>query len=191
MDQAKPFSIAKREVWEAFKRVKPTRERLEWTTVDCGVRGQPFSEPLQLWNRLSSVELLSSRRCVASSISESEWRPAVGHRRLPDRIAQEVVRRALEPILEPCSPLYGYRPAKSAIDAVRKPASAAALGLGARSRHQGLLRQHQTGAGAQGVRHHRSDGLGVLLYIERWLKAPVQMEDGSIVARTTGTPQGG
>jgi retron-type reverse transcriptase len=31
----------------------------------------------------------------------------------------------------------------------------------------------------------------VLLYIERWLKAPVQMEDGSIVARTTGTPQGG
>jgi group II intron reverse transcriptase/maturase len=29
------------------------------------------------------------------------------------------------------------------------------------------------------------------LYIERWLKAPVQMEDGSIVPRTAGTPQGG
>jgi group II intron reverse transcriptase/maturase len=31
----------------------------------------------------------------------------------------------------------------------------------------------------------------VLLYIERWLKAPVQMEDGSVVPRTAGTPQGG
>jgi RNA-directed DNA polymerase len=31
----------------------------------------------------------------------------------------------------------------------------------------------------------------VLLYIERWLKAPVQMEDGSIVPRMAGTPQGG
>jgi retron-type reverse transcriptase len=31
----------------------------------------------------------------------------------------------------------------------------------------------------------------LLLYIECWLKAPVQMEDGSIVARTAGTPQGG
>jgi RNA-directed DNA polymerase len=40
------------------------------------------------------------------------------------------------------------------------------------------------------VRHH-TDCPWVLLYIERWLKAPVQMEDGSIVARTTGTPQGG
>jgi hypothetical protein len=31
----------------------------------------------------------------------------------------------------------------------------------------------------------------VLLYIERWLKAPVQMEDGSVVPRTAGAPQGG
>ena len=31
----------------------------------------------------------------------------------------------------------------------------------------------------------------MLLYVERWLKAPVQMEDGSIVPRTAGTPQGG
>ena len=40
------------------------------------------------------------------------------------------------------------------------------------------------------VRRH-TDCPWVLLYIERWLKAPVQMEDGSIVARTAGTPQGG
>jgi RNA-directed DNA polymerase len=40
------------------------------------------------------------------------------------------------------------------------------------------------------VRHH-TDCRWVLLYIERWLKAPVQMEDGSVVPRTAGTPQGG
>ena len=40
------------------------------------------------------------------------------------------------------------------------------------------------------VRQH-TDCRWVLLYIERWLKAPVQMEDGSLVARTAGTPQGG
>ncbi len=40
------------------------------------------------------------------------------------------------------------------------------------------------------VRHH-TDCPWVLLYIERWLKVPVQMEDGSVVPRTAGTPQGG
>src|ERR1700730_651502 len=40
------------------------------------------------------------------------------------------------------------------------------------------------------VRHHM-DCPWVLLYIERWLKAPVQMEDGNVVSRTAGTPQGG
>jgi RNA-directed DNA polymerase len=40
------------------------------------------------------------------------------------------------------------------------------------------------------VRHH-IDCPWALLYIERWLKAPVQMEDGSVVPRTAGTPQGG
>src|SRR5215471_16866795 len=40
------------------------------------------------------------------------------------------------------------------------------------------------------VRHH-TDCPWVLLYIERWLKAPVQMEEGSVVPRMAGTPQGG
>jgi RNA-directed DNA polymerase len=31
----------------------------------------------------------------------------------------------------------------------------------------------------------------VLLYVKRWLAAPVQMPDGSLAERDTGTPQGG
>src|SRR5439155_24929730 len=40
------------------------------------------------------------------------------------------------------------------------------------------------------VRRH-TDCRWVLLYIERWLKAPAQLEDGSVEPRTAGTPQGG
>ncbi len=40
------------------------------------------------------------------------------------------------------------------------------------------------------VRQH-TDCPWVLLYIERWLKAPVQMPDGTLVERDRGTPQGG
>jgi hypothetical protein len=40
------------------------------------------------------------------------------------------------------------------------------------------------------VRRH-TDCAWVLLYIERWLKAPVQMGDGGVVPRIAGTPQGG
>jgi len=37
---------------------------------------------------------------------------------------------------------------------------------------------------------HHTDERWVLLYIERWLKAPMQMPDGTLVAREKGTPQG-
>lgn len=40
------------------------------------------------------------------------------------------------------------------------------------------------------VRHHTQERW-VVMYIERWLKAPVQMPDGAMVARERGTPQGG
>jgi retron-type reverse transcriptase len=38
---------------------------------------------------------------------------------------------------------------------------------------------------------HHTDLRWVLLYVERWLKAPLQLEDGSLVERDRGTPQGG
>jgi RNA-directed DNA polymerase len=110
-----------------------------------------------------------------------------------DRVAQEVVRRYLEPILEPVfhADSYGYRPGKSAIDAVAKARERCwrydwVLDLDIRSFFDSLDWELTLKA----VRHH-TDCPWVLLFIERWLKAPVQMEDGSIVARTMGTPQGG
>jgi RNA-directed DNA polymerase len=109
-----------------------------------------------------------------------------------DRIAQAVVKGYLEPELEkhfhPDS--YGYRPGKSALDAVgvareRCWRYAWVLDLDIKSyfdtiSHELLLRA---------VRKH-TDCPWVLLYIERWLKAPVQLEDGTLEPRERGTPQG-
>jgi RNA-directed DNA polymerase len=110
-----------------------------------------------------------------------------------DRIAQEVVKRYLEPILEPIfhKDSYGYRPGRSAIDAVRKARQRCwrydwVLDVDVR----GYFDSIDWTLLLKAVRKH-TDCPWVRLYIERWLKAPVQMEDGSVVPRTAGTPQGG
>ena len=110
-----------------------------------------------------------------------------------DRIAQEVVRRYLEPLLEPRfhADSYGYRSGRSAIDAIRT----------ARQRCwranwvvdldiQGFFDSIDHGLLLKALRKH-TDCRWVLLYVERWLKVPMQLEDGRMEPRTTGTPQGG
>lgn len=96
-----------------------------------------------------------------------------------DRIAQTVVRNYLEPEVEPlCHPdSYGYRPGRSAHDALAvcrercwKFDWVIDLMLKAVSKHTGLR--------------------WALLYIERWLKTPLQREDGTLVKRERGAPQG-
>ena len=86
---------------------------------------------------------------------------------------------------------YGYRPGKSAIDAVRQARQRCwrydwVLDIDVKGYFDSIDWELLLKA----VRHH-TDCPWVLLYIERWLKAPVQMEDGSVVPRTSGTPQGG
>ncbi len=194
MGEAKPFSISKRDVWEAFKRVKANRGA-------AGVDGQTIADfeadlsnnLYKLWNRLSSGSYFPSPvRRVAIPKVDGGMRP-LGIPTVADRIAQEVVRRKLEPDLEPVfhTDSYGYRPDRSAIGAVRQ----------ARQRcwHydwvldidlKGYFDSIDWALLLKAVRHH-TDCPWVLLYIERWLKVPVMMEDGSVVTRKSGTPQGG
>ena len=194
MDKAKPFDIPKREVWEAFKRVKANQGA-------AGVDGQSIAEfeanlsgnLYKLWNRMSSGSYLPPPvRRVDIPKANGGTRP-LGIPTVADRIAQEVARRYLEPDSGAAVPRQLlWLQARQICHRCRAHGSAAllALRLGARSRCSELLRQHRLGADAQGG--PASYGLPwVLLYIERWLKAPVQMEDGSIVPRTAGTPQGG
>jgi len=118
---------------------------------------------------------------------------ALGIPTVADRVAQEVARRYLEPRLEPVfhADSYGYRPGKSAIDAVRQARARCwrydwVLDLDVKAYFDSIDWELMLRA----VRRHTNQPW-VLLYIERWLKAPVQLEDGSVVPRMSGTPQGG
>jgi RNA-directed DNA polymerase len=110
-----------------------------------------------------------------------------------DRIAQVVVKRSLEPEVEkhfhPDS--YGYRPGKSAIEAVgqaRERCWRDDWGLDLDI--QGFFDTIDHELMMRAVKKH-TDCPWVLLYIERWLRAPAQMPDGTRVNREKGTPQGG
>ena len=193
--QAKPFDIPKREVWEAFKKVKANQGA-------AGVDGQSILEfeanladnLYKLWNRLSSGSYFPPPvRRVDIPKGTGGGTRMLGIPTVADRVAQEVVRRNLEPRLEPVfhADSYGYRPGRSAIDAVRIARQRCwrydwVLDLDVQAffdslDHELLLRA---------LRKH-TDVPWVLLYVERWLKAPMQGEDGSLEPRDAGTPQGG
>ena len=193
--QAKPFDIPKREVWEAFKKVKANQGA-------AGVDGQSILEfeanladnLYKLWNRLSSGSYFPPPvRRVDIPKGTGGGTRMLGIPTVADRVAQEVVRRNLEPRLEPVfhADSYGYRPGRSAIDAVRIARQRCwrydwVLDLDVQAffdslDHELLLRALRKHTGVPWV----------LLYVERWLKAPMQGEDGSLEPRDAGTPQGG
>ena len=194
MDKAKPFSISKWEVWEAYKRVKANKGA-------AGIDGQSitdFEEGLKdnlfkIWNRMSSGSYFPPPvRRVDIPKDNGGTRP-LGIPTVADRIAQMVVKRYLEPILEGHfhSDSYGYRPEKSVIEAIGVARQRCwrynwvleldIKGFFDNIDHDLLMRA---------VRKH-TDCKWVLLYIGRWLKASAQLEDGSLIHRDKGTPQGG
>jgi group II intron reverse transcriptase/maturase len=194
LGKAKPFSIAKREVWEAFKGVKAKQGA-------AGVDGQSIEEfekdlsnnLYKLWNRMSSGSYFPPPvRRVDIPKPDGRVRP-LGIPTVADRVAQMVVKQYLEPILEPHfhPDSYGYRPGKSALEAVGVARKRCwryhwVLDLDIKSffdtiDHELLMRA---------VRKH-TDCRWVLLYVERWLKAPVQLSDGTMIDRKKGIPQGG
>jgi RNA-directed DNA polymerase len=121
MNKAKPFQISKSEVWKAYKRVKANRG-------EAGIDGQSIEEfdlnlkdnLYKLWNRMSSGSYFPPPvRRVDIPKGNGELRP-LGIPTVMDRIAQTVVKNRLEPILELHfhQDSYGYRPGRSAIEAV-------------------------------------------------------------------------
>jgi RNA-directed DNA polymerase len=191
---AKPFGISKRDVWDAYKRVKANRGA-------AGVDGQSiaeFEENLslnlyKLWNRMASGSYFPPPvRRVEIPKGDGKTRP-LGIPTVADRIAQMVVTRFLSPILEAQfhADSYGYRPKKSAKDALAVARQRCwrydwVLDLDIKSFFETL--DHELLMRA--VRRHTTCPW-VLLYIQRWLKAPTKLADGSLIERTAGTPQGG
>ncbi len=194
MKRAKPFEISKKVVWEAWKRVKANHgaagvDEESIADFEKGLKDNLY----KIWNRMSSgCYFPPAVRTVGIPKKDKRVR-LLGIPTVADRVAQMVAKMYLEPVLEPNfhQDSYGYRPGKSAIQAVEVTRRRCwkydwvlefdIKGLFDNIDHDLLMRA---------VRKH-TDCKWVLLYIERWLKAPFQGEEGIKVERTKGTPQGG
>ena len=194
MNKAKPFVIEKTLVWEAFKDVKANRGA-------AGIDGQSLQQFEQrlgpnlyrIWNRLSSGSYFPPAVRGVAIPKKSGGERVLGIPTVSDRIAQTVVKKIFEPLIEPIfhENSYGYRPNRSAHDAVAIVRRRCweydwviefdIKGLFDNIDHDLLMRA---------VRHHCQIPW-VVLYIERWLKAPMVGPDGQEQQRDRGTPQGG
>jgi RNA-directed DNA polymerase len=194
MSEAKPYVIPKPLVWDAYQRVKANHGA-------AGVDGESlaaFEKDLKdnlykVWNRMSSGSYCPPPVRLVEIEKESGGTRPLGIPTVTDRVAQTVVKMVLEPVVDshfhPDS--YGYRPGKSALDAV---------GM-ARKRCwdtdwvidldiKGFFDSIPHDLVERAVARH-TDIPWVRLYIARWLRAPVQRPDGTLQERTKGTPQGG
>lgn len=194
MNEAKPFCISKWEVWEAYKRVKANKGAagVDEQSIE-GFEKRLKKNLYKIWNRMSSGSYFPPPVRTVKIPKANGGERKLGIPTVSDRIAQQVVKSRMEPELEPLfhADSYGYRPGKSALDAVGQARARCwrydwVLDLDIRSFFDNLDQTLLMRA----VKKHAKDQW-LVLYIERWLKAPVQEEDGQLVPREKGTPQGG
>jgi RNA-directed DNA polymerase len=194
ISKTKPFSISKQVVWEAYQRVKANQGA-------AGVDGQSVKDfevdlkdnLYKIWNRMSSGSYFPPPvRTV--EIAKSDGRPRrLGIPTVADRVAQMVVKMHLEPDVEPNfhPDSYGYIRGRSALDAVGVVRKRCwrynwVIDLDIKGFFDNIDHDLMLHA----VKKHTTSKW-MLLYIERWLRAPAQLEDGSLIKREKGTPQGG
>ena len=192
--RVKPFDLPKRLVWEAYKRIKANGGAAGVDEQSLGeFEGALVDNLYRLWNRMASGSYFPPPVRAVMIPKKSGGVRTLGIPTVSDRIAQAVVKLVLEPQLEPVfhEDSYGYRPGKSAHQALEVTRRRCwwhdwVLEFDIR----GLFDNIDHGLLMKAVRHH-TDCKWVLLYVERWLTAPMQMEDGTIRERERGTPQGG
>lgn len=189
----KSFDISKWAVMAAYEKVKANAGAAGVDEVSI----QRFEENLKgnlykLWNRMSSGTYFPPPVLAVEIPKKAGGVRILGIPTVADRVAQTVVAMQLEPEVEPIfhPDSYGYRPGRSALDAVavcrrRCQKTDWVIDLDIRSffdsiDHDLLMRA---------VSKH-TELAWVLLYIRRWLVAPLQREDGTVVERDHGTPQG-
>jgi RNA-directed DNA polymerase len=194
LEEIRPFSIQKQLFAKAFEKVKENAGTF-------GVDGQlieDFERNLKdnlykIWNRMSSGSYFPPPVKAVPIPKKTGGKRILGIPTVGDRICQMVVKLALEPVLEPyfLSDSYGYRPNKSALDAIKVTRQRCwryswvveydIRGCFDNISHQLLMKAVKT----------HTDVKWIVLYIERWLKAPMQQENGTVEIRDRGTPQGG
>jgi RNA-directed DNA polymerase len=192
--QAKPFSISKKVVWQAYKRVKANRGAAGVDSESIEDFEKNLKDNLyKIWNRMSSGTYFPPPVRSVGIPKKDGGERRLGIPTVSDRIAQTVVKMYLEPEVEPYFHLdsYGYRPRKSAAEALATTRQRCwrydwVIDLDIRGFFDNL--DHELVMRAVGK---YTQCPWILLYVKRWLEAPVQMEDVTLVPRTKGTPQGG
>ena len=193
-DVAKPFDISKWVVWEAYRQVKANRgaagvDEESIAEFEGDLKGNLY----KLWNRMSSGTYFPPP-LLAVEIPKAGGNGVrvLGVPTVSDRIAQTVVRLYLEPEVEPMfhPDSYGYRPGRSALDAVEACRRRCwnrdwVIDLDIRAFFDSLDHELILKAVAAHTRQR-----WILLYLRRWLTAPLQRQDGTLVQRDRGTPQG-
>jgi len=194
MSKTKSFSISKKVIGEAYKRVKANKGAAGIDNESL----EDFEENLEnnlykIWNRMSSGSYFPPPVKTVEIEKDSTRKRKLGIPTVTDRIAQMVVKIYLEPELEPHfhSDSYGYRPGKSAIQAVGKAREWCwkddwVLDLDIKGFFDNL--DHEI---TMKLLEKHTDLKWTILYIGRWLKAPAQQKDGTLCERAKGTPQGG
>jgi RNA-directed DNA polymerase len=194
MEEGKSFEITQHQVLEAYKRVKANRgaggvDRVDFDAFEKNKKNNLY----KLWNRMASGSYFPKAVRGVEIPKKNGKKRLLGIPTIEDRIAQMVVRMSFEPKVEPVflNNSYGYRPNRSAIDAVgvtRERCFKMAwvlefdiVGLFDNINHELLMKA---------VEKH-TDSKWEILYIKRFLTASIQMPDGTIKERTSGTPQGG
>jgi RNA-directed DNA polymerase len=193
-EKTKSFAVNKGMVYNSYLKVcaKDGAAGIDKETIETFNNG--LSKNLyKVWNRMASGSYFPPAvRTVLIPKKQGGTRP-LGIPTVGDRIAQGVVKDFLEPILEPLfhASSFGYRPGKSAHDALAQcngncieqawVVDLDIKGFFDNISHEWMMKM---------VRHHTQEKW-VLLYTERWLHAGIEQADGSIAARTKGTPQGG
>ena len=194
MNKAKSYQIPKHQVWEAYKKVKANQGA-------AGVDGESiadFEKKLKnnlykIWNRMTSGSYFPPPVMEVAIPKSGGGERKLGIPTVSDRIAQMVVKMEIEPEMErifhPNS--YGYRPGKSAHEAIGQARQRCwrfdwVLDLDVKGFFDNIPHELLLSA----VRKHVPQKWGQL-YIERWLKAPMQDRDGKLKERPKGNPQGG
>jgi RNA-directed DNA polymerase len=190
----KPFDISKQEVWQAYLKVAANKGA---AGVD-GVGLAEFESDLKgnlykIWNRMSSGSYFPPPvKAVEIPKAHGAGTRMLGVPTVGDRIAQTVVAARIEAVVEPKfhPDSYGYRPRKGALDAVGKCRERCwkhdwVIDLDVRKFFDTVPWDRIIAAVEANIRLP-----WVILYVKRWLSAPIRMPDGTLAERDRGTPQG-
>lgn len=194
MDKTKSYEISKDVVLEAYRRVKKNSGSAGIDDVSIFNFEKKLNKNLyKIWNRMSSGCYFPPPVKVVEIPKKSGGKRILGIPTVADRVAQMVAKMYFEPLVEPSflQDSYGYRPNKSAIDAIavtRKRCWRYSWVL--EFDIKGLFDNIDHDLLMKAVKLH-TDSKWLLMYIERWLKAPFQLENGEKLERKSGTPQGG